>query len=346
MRKSRKIAGMAVALSLTGLVMGQVGKRGSVSPGPSGYRVVRTIPLGGEGLWDRLELDSTTRRLYVPRDTHVMVLDADTGAVIGSIPDTQGVRGVALAPELGRGFSSNGRTNTVTVFDLKTLKTTGTVQTGKNPDAIVYDSPSKTVFSMNSGNQSITAINATNGTVRGTIRLVDDPEGAVTDGKGNLYVNIADPAEIAVIDVAKLSLRRRIPLAPCQEPRGIAMDIKTRRLFSGCSNEIMVVTDADSGGFIAKVQTGGRTDSVAFDPGHQLAFTANGVGTVTVVREESPNKFTVVENVKTKRGARSMVLDGKTHRIFLATAAFRSAAQIEEPNFMEPNSFVILIVGK
>jgi len=345
MRGTRVLAAWTMVMVLTAFAVPQVQsvRAGFKAPG---YSVYKTIPLGGIGMWDRMTVDSSARRLYVPRDTHIDVLDADTFAVIGDVRGLQGVHAVALAPELGRGFASNGRANTITIFDLKTFHAIATVKTGRKPDSVVYDSASQSVFAMNLGDLSITVINATDGAIRGTIHLVDSPENAVVDGKGNLFVNLADPAEIAVIDIAKLTLRRRILLSPCQEPRGIALDVKHGRIFTGCSNQLMVVSDIASGRLLAKLPTGGRTGSVAFDEGEQLAFAANGVGTLTVVREESPGKFKVVENLETKRGARIMALDPHTHRMFLATAVFQSSAQIEELSLMEPDSFVVLVAGK
>ena len=346
MRAMRVFAGWIIFLGCVALTAAQAQNASPVRPGASGYSVFKTIPLGGAGLWDRMTVDAAARRLYIPRDTHIAVLDADTGAVVGDVPGMQGVHGVALAPELGRGFASNGRAHTVTIFDLKTLATMATVRTGRTPDTVVYDSASQTVFALNLHDHSITAIHAATGAVRGTMQLVDSPESAVVDGKGNLYVNLADPAEIAVIDTAKLVLRRRMLLAPCQEPRGIALDVERGRLFTGCSNEIMVITDVTNGHLLAKLPTGGRTGSVAYDPDQKLAFAANGAGTLTVVGEESPGRFKVVENLQIKRGARTMALDSRTHRIFLALAVFQSAAQIEELSLMEPDSFAILVAEK
>lgn len=346
--RARSVLTGWIAICLGGVIVapGQTNNTVRGKAASSGYGVIETIPVGGIGLWDRMTVDAGARRLYVPRDTHVTVLNADTGVVVGDIHGLQGVHGVAVAPDLNRGFATNGRANNVTIFDLSTLNVIATAKTGQKPDSVVYDSVSRSVFVMNLRDQSITAIDATNGAIRGTMRLVDSPENAVADGKGSLYVNLADPAEIAVIDTATFSLRRRLLLSPCQEPRGIALDVKHGRLFTGCSNQLLVVTDIASGRLLAKLPTGGRTGSVAFDEAEQLAFAANGVGTLTVVREESPGKFTVAENLKTKHGARIMVLDSHTHKIFLATAVFQSSAQIEELSLMKPGSFVVLVVGR
>jgi DNA-binding beta-propeller fold protein YncE len=273
-------------------------------------------------------------------------MDIDTYAIVGDIPDTQGVHGIALAPELGRGFTSNGRANTVTIFDLKTLKAIGTVNAGTNPDAIVYDGVTKRVFTLNGRSHDATAINAADGTVAGTLELAGKPEFAVADGKGSIYVNIEDKSELVQFDAQKLTVLNRWPMAPCEEPSGLAMDLKDRRLFAGCGNKMMAVVDADTGKVIATPAIGQGVDANRFDPGTNYAFASNGEGTLTVVHEDSPDKFSVVENVPTKRSARTMALDRKTHNIFLAAADLEPPAQGERRPRMKPGSFVILVVGK
>jgi YVTN family beta-propeller protein len=314
-------------------------------PGPSGYHVVKTIPVDGDGFWDYLTVDSDARRLYISHATHVVVMDTDTYAVVGDIPDTQGVHGIALAPGLGRGFTSNGRANTVTIFDLKTLKTIRTVKTGTNPDAIVYDSVTKRVFTLNGRSHDATAIHAADGSVAGQLELGGKPEFAVAGGKGNIYVNIEDTSELVEIEAQKLTVLHRWPLAPCQEPSGLAIDLKNRRLFAGCHNKMMAVVDADSGRVIATPAIGEGVDANAFDPDTTTAFASNGEGTLTVVHGDGPDKFTVVENVPTKKSARTMALDQKTHNIFLAAADFDPPAPAEQRPKMKPGSFVILVVG-
>jgi len=342
----RVFAGLVLLLAGVASATAQVKSVAPDQNGMSGYRIVRTLALGGKGKWDGMIVDAATRRLYLARDTHIAVLNVDTGATLGEVSGLQGVHSLALAQDLGRGFAGNSRSNTVTVFDLKTFTKLASVNVGISSDTVAYDSFTKTIFSMNLANHTVAAINAESGALRGTIRLVDSPDYAVADGKGNLYVNLADPAEIAVIDTAKLTLRRRILLAPCQESRGVALDVQHGKLFVGCSNEIMVVADVASGRMLAKLPTDGQTGSVVFDPDQQLAFVANGEGTVTVVRECSRDRFQVVENIKTMRGARTMALDTETHRIFLPTAVFHASAQIEELRLMEPNLFLILIAGR
>src|SRR5271165_164036 len=267
-----------------------------------GYKVVKTYKIGGAGGWDYLIADSSSRRLYISRATHVIVLDLDSGKSIGDIADTPGVHGIALAPELGRGFVSNGREGTVSIFDLKTLATISKVKVGDNPDAILYDPATQKVFTFNGRSQDSTAIDAAKGTVLGTIKLDGKPEFAASDGKGEIFVNIEDKSQLDAIDPAKLEVKSRWPLAPCQEPSGLSMDRKNRRLFAGCDNTMMAVVDADSGKVIATPAIGDGVDATAFDEDSSLAFASCGEGVLTVVREESASKFTVAENVKTQQG--------------------------------------------
>jgi DNA-binding beta-propeller fold protein YncE len=338
------VAALVVAVILVG---GTFSLASAPAPGPSGYHVAKSFPVAGEGGWDYITVDSAARRLYVSHSTHVVVFDIDTNAVVGDIPDTQGVHGIALAPDLNRGFVSDGRANTATIFDLQTLKTIGTVNTGTNPDAIAYEPVTKRVFTFNGRSNDATAINASDGTVLGTIPLGGKPEFAVADGKGTIYVNIEDKSELAHIDAQKLTVMHHWPLAPCKEPSGLAIDQKNRRLFAGCDNEMMAVVDGDSGKVIATPKIGAGVDANGFDPGTNLAFSSNGeAGTLTVVHEDSPDKFTVVEDVPTKKSARTMGLDLKTHAIFLPAADFDPPAQGERRPKMKPGSFVILVVNK
>jgi DNA-binding beta-propeller fold protein YncE len=311
------------------------------------YHLLQKVVLGGEGGWDYLICDSDGRRVYISRGSHVMVVDADTYAVVGDIPGTEGVHGIALAPEFGRGFASDGRSNTVTIFDLKTLKVLGTAPTGEGPDAIVYDPASKRVFTLNGRAGTATAIDAASGTPAGTVTLGGRPEFAATDGQGHIYNNLEDKSELIQIDTQKLTVTARWPMAPCESPSGLAMDREHRRLFAGCHNRVM---DADSGKVVATPEIGQGVDANNFDPGTQLAFSSNGDGTLTVVHEDSPEKFALVANVPTQRGARTMALDLKTHRVFLVTAEFGPppAATPEHPRprpQMVPGTFTLLVFG-
>src|SRR5579863_1351603 len=232
----------------------------------SGYKVTGQIPVAGEGGWDYLVVDDAARRLYLSHATHVVVYDVDSHAVVGDIPDTQGVHGIALAPDLGRGFISAGRANTVIIFDLKTLKTLSTVPAGTNPDAILYDSVTKRVFAFNGRSKDATVIDGATGKVLSTIPVGGKPEFAVADGKGSVYVNVEDTSEILQIDPAKMSVLHRWPLAPCKEPSGLAMDTRSRRLFAVCDNEMMAVLNADTGKIVATPKVGEGPDAAAFDP--------------------------------------------------------------------------------
>jgi DNA-binding beta-propeller fold protein YncE len=320
------------------------------APAP-GYKIVNTYKIGGEGGWDYLTADAASRRLYISRATHVMVLDLDSGKTVGDIGNTPGVHGIALAPELGHGYISNGRENTVSIFDLKTLATSGRVKVGDNPDAILYDPATKRVFTFNGKSQDSTVIDATNGNVLGTIKLDGKPEFAVSDGQGGVWVNIEDKSELVSIDPNKLVVKNKWPLAPCTEPSGLSMDKTSRRLFVGCDNKMMAVVNADTGKVLATPAIGEGVDATVFDDAAGLAFASCGEGVLTVVREESPDKFSVAETVPTQSGARTLALDSKTHTIYLVTAKFGSppAATPDNPHprrTILPDSFVVLVVAK
>ncbi|MEP6637460.1 MAG: YncE family protein [Acidobacteriota bacterium] len=325
--------------------------RATTPVSPADYKVVKKITLGGDGGWDYLVIDPATHRLYISRSTHVMVVDVDSGKVVGDIPNTSGVHGIALVPELNKGFTSNGRDNSVTVFDLKTLATTNKIPVGKNPDAIIYDPDSKLVFTCNGTSHDTTAIDPKSETVKGTIALDGRPESAVADEKGHVYINLEDKSMIAAIDSHKLTVAARWSLAPGEEPTGLAMDRKHRRLFAGCANKLMVVVNADNGHIVTTLPIGDGVDATAFDSSTDLAFSSNGEGTMTVIHEDSPDKFSVVGNVVTQRGARTMTLDPKTHKIFLDTAEFGPppAPTAERPRprpSIVPGSFTLLVVDR
>lgn len=322
-----------------------------LNAGPSGYHIAKKIVLGGEGGWDYLTVDSKARRVYISRSTHVMVVNADTGVVIGDIPNTNGVHGIAIAPEFDKGFISDGRDGAVTIFDTSTLKVLGTVPAGKNPDAIIYDPVSKRVFAFNGTSKDATAIDAKTGTVAGTIPLGGKPEFAVADEKGHVFVNIEDKSEIVQFDSNKLTVENRWSIAPGEEPSGLAIDRKHRRLFSVCANKLMVVLNADDGKVVTTVPIGAGTDAAGFDPETGYVFSSNGDGTLTVSHEDSSEKFSVVENVPTLRRARTMALDAKTHQIYTVSAEFGTAPapSTEQPRPrapMVPGSFMLLILAR
>jgi hypothetical protein len=317
-----------------------------------GYHVIKKYKLGGEGGWDYLTLDPNSRRLFISRGTHVMVIDADSGKPVGDIPDTPGVHGIALAPEFNRGFTSNGREGTVSIFDLKTLALISKVKdVGENPDAILYDPASKRVFTFNGRSHDSTAIDAATGKIVGKIPLDGKPEFGVSTGAGEIFVNIEDKSELTSLDPQALKVKSTWSLTPCQEPSGLAMDVKSRRLFSGCDNKMMAVVNADTGKVITTLPIGEGVDADRFDPETHLAFASCGEGVLTVVKEESPDKFSVLQNVPTEARARTMELDSTNHQIYLVTAEFgpKPAATADQPNPRPPvlpGSFVVLVVGR
>lgn len=316
------------------------------APGPSGYHLIKSVPVPGDEGWDYLAVDSDARRVYISHGSHVVVMNADTYAIEGDIPDTAGVHGIALAPDLGRGFVSAGRANTAVIFDIKSLKTLGTVKTDANPDAIVYDAVTKRVFTLNGRGQNTTAINGADGTVAGTLALGGKPEFAQADGKGNIFVNIEDKSELVEFNAQKITETHRWPLAPCKSPSGLAFDANHRRLFAVCDEKVMAVVNADTGKVVATPEICEGPDAAGFDPATGYAFASCGDGNLTVIHEDSPDKFSVVENVPTKRSARTMGLDLKTHNIFLSSAEFDPPAPGERRGKMKPGSFAILVVGK
>jgi YVTN family beta-propeller protein len=316
----------------------------------SGYHIMNKLPFGGEGGWDYLTVDSSANRLYISRGTHVMVIDTVSNRLIANIPDTPGVHGIAVAAELNRGFISNGKANTAFIIDLKTLKVIGQVKTGENPDAILYEPVAQRVFTFNGKSKDATVFDAASAKVLGTIALGGKPEFATSDNKGRVFVNIEDTNEVVELDSRKLTLTKRYSLSPCIEPTGMAIDIEHHRLFSGCHNKVMAVSDFETGKVTATVPIGEGVDANAFDPVTGLVFSSNGDGTLSVIRESSPGKFES-ETVPTQRGARTMALDPKTHTVYLPTAEFAPAppspAGAPKPRpAMIKDSFAVLVVGK
>lgn len=315
-------------------------------------QVIKTYKLGGDGGWDYLNIDPESHHLFISRSTHVIVIDAESGKAVGDIPDTPGVHGIALANDLGRGFTSNGREGSVSIFDLKTLKPISKVQAvGENPDAILFDPATKRIFTFNGRSHNSTAIDAASGNIVGKIELGGKPEFGVSAGEGELFVNLEDKSELLALDSKELKVKSRWPLAPCESPSGLAIDKKNRRLFVGCDNKMMAVVNADTGKVITTLPIGDGVDADRFDPDNKLAFASCGEGVLTVVKEESPEKFSVLQNVKTERGARTMALDPKTHKIYVVTAKFGPppAATAEQPHprpSILPDSFEVLVVGK
>lgn len=313
---------------------------------PALPHVLHEFKLGGDGGWDYLNVDSAARRVYLSRSTHVMVVDADGGRVIGDIPGTDGVHGIALAPDLGYGFTSNGRAASVTCFDLKTLKVVRMIHpTGEGPDAILYDPFSKRVFTFNGRAHSVTAINAATGDIVGTLPLAGKPEFAATDGAGRIFVNLEDKSQIAVFGASDLKLQATWGLGEVEEPSGLAYDAAHKRLYSTGGNAKVAVVDATTGKLLAALPSGEGTDAAGFDAGNGLAYASNGAGTLTVM-----DGLKVLGTVPTARGARTMAVDAKTHHVFLVTAEFgpAPAPTAERPHprpSMVPGSFKLIEVG-
>jgi YVTN family beta-propeller protein len=288
------------------------------------YRAGKAIPIGGEGGWDYLTIDAPAHRLYVSHATHVVVIDTQANKVVGDIPDTPGVHGLAVAADLGRGFTTNGRENKASIVDLKTLKLIQKVDTGENPDAVLYEPARKEVYTMNGRGKSATVIDAASGKVVATIPLEGKPESAQADSKaGKIYVNIEDMNAVQVIDTATHKVSATWPAAPCEAATGMAFDVTAHRLFLGCDNKLMVMLDSTTGKVVYSVPVGAGVDSTWFDAATKLAFTSNGEsGTVTIAHEESPSTLKVVQTLKTVPGARTMALDPVTHTIYLAATDY------------------------
>jgi hypothetical protein len=313
--------------------------------------LIKKTVIGGEGGWDYLTVDSENRRLYVSHNKQVEVLNVDTHEKVGTIPDLQGVHGIVIVNKAGRGLTTNGRSNTATIFDLKTLKPVAELPTGKNPDAGFYDDFSDRVFVFNHSAGSVTAIDITAAKVLGTLELGGEAaEAGVSDVKGTIFVNLEDVNEVVSFDAKTLSVKNRWKLAPGEEPTGLAIDRDSHRLFSVCHNEWMIILNSDNGEIVAKLPIGKRVDGVVFDPASKTAMTSNGEGTITVVKEVSANEFKVIQTVATAIGARTITIDPKTHHVFVSSAEYgpTPAATATTPNPrppVVPGTFMVMELG-
>lgn len=309
------------------------------------YKLANTVKLGGDGGWDYLYYDKDGHRLFITRGTHVMVVDTNSLKVTDDIPDLSGIHGVTLAPELGRGFISNGGDNSVTVFDLKTLKKVDSVKVGERPDAIMYDPFTKHVFTFNARSKDSTVVDAASGKVLGTIPLGGKPEYPATDLKGKVFVNIEDKNEIAQIDASKLTVLNRWALGLCQEPSALAFDKEHHRLFAGCGNKMMAVVDSETGKVVTTVPIGEGVDAGRFNPNTQQVFMSCGEGVLTVIHEDTPDKYSVTQNLPTAKGARTMAMDYENNVAYLVTAQRdpKPPAPGQRPA-MVPGSFELLVV--
>jgi DNA-binding beta-propeller fold protein YncE len=317
-----------------------------------GYHVTQTFVLGGDGGWDYVAFDSVGHRLFIARQTRDMVVDPATGKLLGEIPGLGGAHGVAFAYEFGHGFATSGRDSTVTMFDLKTLQVLGRAIAAPDADAILYDPATKRVFSMNGDSKSASAFDPSTGLKIGTVDLGAGPEFGVSAGDGKLYINLEDKGAIAEVDAQALTVTRQWSIAPCESPTGLAIDRAHHRLFSGCRNKVMAISDAAAGQLLTTVPIGAGVDANAFDPGTGYAFSSNGEGTITVVHEDSPDKFSVAETVTTMPSARTMALDPRTHTLYTVGAKFGPAPTEATPDNprkrppMIPGTFSLLVVTK
>ena len=309
-----------------------------------GYHLQKSVTLGGDTFWDAITLDSANHHIFITHGTHVVVVDSRTYAPAGDIDGVAGAHQVAVG--LGKGFATSGMNNSVAVFDAKTLKTTGTIAVGTKPDGIVYDPVTRRVFTFNAGSGDATAIDVASGSVDGTVKLGGKPEFAVADGAGHIFDNIEDKSDVVEIDAKTMEVTHRWPLAPCESPSGIAFDKTHARLFMACENQMMAVVDATSGKVVATVPTGKGADGAAYDPHTRTVFIPNGEGKLSVIRQLTPDKYTLVENAPTQFGARTIELDPATHRIFSATADLTPAPGQRPPYKMTPGSFRLLVYGR
>ena len=315
------------------------------------YHVAKTFTLGGDGGWDYLALDTHGNRLFIARQDRVMVVDPETGALLGQIPGLNRAHGVAFDYAAGHGFATSGADSTVTMFDLKTLQVLGRTVAAVDDDGILYDPATRHIFTMNGDAGSAAVLDGVTGKLLGTIDLGGKPEFGVSAGNGKVYVNLADKNEVAEVDARAMRVTRHWSIAPCEGPSGLAIDRHTMRLFSGCRSGVMAISDARAGKLVTTVPIGRGVDACRFDPDTRLAFASNGDGTLTVIREESPSRFTVVANVPTRRGARTMELNERSHQLYTVTADFgpTPAPTAEQPRPRPPvlpGTFALLVLDR
>jgi YVTN family beta-propeller protein len=334
---------MTKKLLMAGLVV-------AVAFAAEGYKVISKVKIGGTGGWDYVDVDPDANRVYASHATLVEVVDLKAGKVVGQITQLHGVHGVAVAPEFGKGFITNGQSNSVTIFDLKTLAKVGEPQTGQNPDSICFEPKTKHIFTFNGRSNDSTAIDPKTNEVIKTFPVGGKPEACAVDGAGKIYLNIEDSGEIVEIDAAKPAVLRHVSLAPCESPSGLAIDVKNKKLFSACDNKMMAVTDIATLKVVATPPIGPGTDGAGFDSGLGLAFSSNGGdGTLSIIKQVN-GKYETVDNVPTERGARTMAVDSKNHRVYLLAAEYGPAPEAAPGKKARPpilaDSFHILVVGK
>ena len=313
----------------------------------SGLKVIKTLKISGPGGWDYLAIQPNTNRLFVSHSSVVNVIDKNTGDSIGIIPNTTGIHGVAFVPSLNKGYTTNGKTNNSTIFNLNTLEVTGTIATGEKPDAIFYDESIKKIVVCNGKSKDLSFIDPTTDKVVATVAVGGAPETAVSNGAGKIFVNLEDKSEIVAIDAKSYTVLAHWPIAPGEAPTGLAIDTKTKRLFAACGdNKLLIVVNAETGAIVANLPIGGGCDGDAFDATTKNIYTTNGSdGTMTVIHEVSADKYEVVENVVTKKGARTIALDEKTHLIYAPTADLQAQPGSKRPQAV-PGTFQVIVIGK
>jgi DNA-binding beta-propeller fold protein YncE len=311
-----------------------------------GFKVTKKYPVPGNGGFDYIVFDSSSNRLYVSHGTEVDVLDADSGKVLGKVEDTPGVHGIAIVPNLHRGFTTNGGNATVSVFDTDTFKTVKKIPVDKDPDFTLYDPRTKRVLVCHGDAAAITAIDPGKQQVIGKIDLGGGAEAAVVDGKGNGFVNLEEESTLVSFDPQRLTVKEKWPITGCKTPTGLAMDTSNSRLFIGCRSKVLAVMNARDGKVITTLPIGDRVDAVAFDPDNKLIFASNGGGTVSVIRQKSPNEYESLGDIRTQPSAKTMAFDPKTKRLFLSAAQMQSAGAGDARPRPKPGSFTVLVVER
>ncbi|MBS1586047.1 MAG: YncE family protein [Bacteroidetes bacterium] len=309
------------------------------------YHIVNTFHVKGDGKWDYIAVCPTTNNIYTSHATEVNVIDKTTGESVGTISNTTGVHGIAFVPAFTKGFTSNGKINTLTVFDLKTNTIRGQINVGENPDAIMFDPFSKKVFVCNGKSKDLSVVDPATDQVIKTVPLGGKPETAVSDEAGHLYINLEDKNELVTLDTKSFSIQSRHAVGKGDEPSGLAIDRKTKRLFIGCGNKLMIVMNAESGKVITELPIGDKCDGVGFDMSLKQAYSSNGDGTLTIIKEKTADTYEVLENVVTKKGAKTLAIDEKTHLVYLSTADFSGTGPDGRPGVV-PGTFQVLVVGK
>jgi len=318
---------------------------------PESYKIVSRFPISGTEGWDYIAVDSERNHLFISRSDHVQVVDTRSGQVVANIADTAGVHGVAIAQDLKLGFTSNGRSDTITVFELDSLKTIDTIKAvDAGSDSILYYPPLQRIYSFNGKGKSVTVIDAVTRKIIDTLPVFGQPEFAVSDSAGHVFFNVEDKNEIAVIDAQSSKIVKRWAIAPCDGPSGLAIDDAHHRLFSVCSNQKMIVVDSESGKIIATVRIGEKPDAVAFDPAAGLVFVSNGGGTLTVVHQDTADTYTVKANLATQKGARTLALNPENHQVYLVSGKFGAAPAPTAANphprpALLPDTFNVLVAA-